>query len=98
MTAIAPNASTRLRRSPTAMSSELPDGFVIMDIESGHYFSLNETGSAIWGALENPVTEGEIVDRLCERFDIPADTCRAKVADFLDRLGRFRIVEIAPAD
>ena len=98
MTTIAPHTTTRLRRSPTAMGSELADGFVIMDIESGHYFSLNETGSAIWRALERPVTKAEIVDALCERFEITADDCRPKVAAFLDRLGRFRIVEIAPAD
>lgn len=98
MTMIDPHATTRLRRSPTAMSSELSDGFIVMDIENGHYFSFNETGSVIWRALENPVTEAEIVDALCDRYDISTDDCRARVAAFLERLGRFRIVEIAPAD
>lgn len=86
-----------LRRTSTVMGSEVADGVIVMDIESGSYFSFNETGSAIWRALEAPVTPEQIVVQLCDRFEIDAAHCRAKVSEFLDHLKQNRIVEAVPA-
>src|SRR5690606_29067028 len=86
----------RLRRSATALGSQVADSYIVMDIEAGRYFSFNETGSAIWRALEEPVSEDEIVASLCDGFDIDPEQCRARIAPFLDHLLQCGIAESAP--
>lgn len=79
------------------MGSEVADGFIVMDIENGNYFSFNGTAAEIWRAIEAPVTEAQIVDRLCARFEIDPATCRTKVAAFVERLADARIATTTDA-
>lgn len=97
MTAPTSEAAPRIQRASTAMGSEVADGFIVMDIENGNYFSFNGTAAEIWRAIEAPVTEAQIVDRLCARFEIDPETCRTKVAAFVERLADARIATTTDA-
>ncbi len=43
---------------------------VLLDVERGRYFALNEVGSRIWALVCEGVPFGEIVDRVCAEYDV----------------------------
>lgn len=97
MIASHPHAPTLLQRAPAALYTELSDGFVVMDIKNGRYYSLNATASEIWRALETPICAADIAKSLCEQFAVEASQCEAKVQPFIDKLLSCEIVATVPA-
>ena len=49
---------------------------ILLDLESGDYFSLNSTARYIWGCLEHGLTKAEIADKISMDFGI--DVARAE--------------------
>jgi hypothetical protein len=76
----------RVRRVADVLDAEIDDQTVMMDIEKGSYFGLNQTGSGIWAMLAEPVIVGELCERLVEQFDVPREQCERQVIDFLGSL------------
>lgn len=48
------------------------DKAVLLDLNSGHYYTLNETATFIWELIISKNSLGEIVRRVSEAFDIGA--------------------------
>ncbi len=58
---------------------EVGDQVVVLHFESGRYYSLNPSGSAIWrGLLENQPSD-QIVESLCSEFDVNTETASEDV-------------------
>lgn len=83
------------QRVAHTVSAELESGLVIMDVESGRYYSLNETAYAIWNFLEEPRSFREIISKLIAEYDVPADRCRQTVATLLADLEARNLVRRA---
>jgi hypothetical protein len=77
---------TRVRRIDDVLDTEIDDQTVMMDIEQGSYFGLNQTGTRIWALLAEPMVIGELCDQLTEQFDVPREQCEQQVVDFLGNL------------
>ena len=86
--------ATILARPANLVASEIDSEMVILDIESGHFFQLNQIGSRIWEALEAPTTMGELCRSMQDRFDVDQETCRRDVNDFVARLSENGLVTI----
>lgn len=65
---------------------------VLLHLESQHYFSLNETGVAIWDLLSEPRSLAEIVEALAETYEADRETMAALVARFVGDLRRDGLV------
>ena len=76
-------------RSDHWVGTPIEDSFVLMDIESGEYLTLNSSASDIWTALDRPIDVAGIVDLLVEKYAVAPDDCRPTVdgmlADFAAR-------------
>lgn len=70
-------------RSDDWVGTEVDGSFVMVNVESGKYVSLNETAAAIWQALEAPKADRQIGAYLSERFEVSPEECTAAVADTL---------------
>jgi hypothetical protein len=53
-----------------------------MNNTTGRYYGLNAVGRRIWELLEKPMTVAEICARLCEEFEVDAQSCEAAVLKF----------------
>lgn len=53
--------------------TELSDRLALLDMESGTYFSLNQTGTFIWSKLSENQSVSQIVDALIEEYEINRD-------------------------
>jgi len=65
--------TARLSRPPHVRATAQGDQTVLLDIEHGHYYALNEVGSRIWNMMCEGVPFAEIVDRVCTEYDVPRE-------------------------
>lgn len=66
--------------------TELNGEKVMMDLDRGKYFMLNETGSTIWDAIDKKRSVSEIVDFILENHDVERELCKNKVLEYLELL------------
>ena len=79
-------SDTQWQRSDAWVGATVEDSFVMINIDSGHYVSLNATADAVWRALETPRTSAEICDLLLAQFDVSPETCARSVSVALDTM------------
>lgn len=65
--------------------TELDDGLVIMDVDSGEFHTLKGTGLAIWRLIDGTHSERAIADALQASYDVDPETCASQVAAFIDQ-------------
>jgi len=76
------------------VASNIDGETVMMSVENGKYYGLDDTGSRIWELIERPVRVSDLIDRLLERFDVDRETCEKDVLKFLSELNDDRIVAV----
>jgi hypothetical protein len=89
--------ATMLARPANLVASEIDGEMVILNIESGHFFQLNQIGSRIWEALEVPSTMGELCRAMHDRFEVDEQTCRRDVVEFVGLLSQNGLVTVKSA-
>jgi hypothetical protein len=80
--------------APSVVGSELDDGLVLLDVETGLYFRLTGAGPIVWEKLSAPVTLAGLVAAVTSRFEVDPDTCRRDISALLDDLIARRLVSI----
>ncbi|MGN0277187.1 MAG: lasso peptide biosynthesis PqqD family chaperone [Hominisplanchenecus sp.] len=77
---------TVLKRKAGIMTADMDGSTVMMDIETGKYYNLGETGGAVWELLEEPMSVGDLVDRLLQEYKVSRENCMEDVRSFLTAL------------
>ena len=85
---------TIIRRGDALLSTSLDDDVVMMDVEQGAYYGLEEVAARIWALTEHPVSVGSLCDRLVTEYQISPEQCREEVLAFLGELLSKHIVQI----
>lgn len=67
---------------------------VMMDLEKGKYFALNEVGSRIWDIIDRPVSVKEITGILLKEYDIDEKSCQDEVINFIGRMNDAEIIKV----
>ena len=70
---------------------------VLLDVESGLYFGLDEVGARIWQLLVAGATKESVVDQLLEEYDVERSQLHADVTSFLAALAAKGLTEGALA-
>jgi hypothetical protein len=81
------------RRAASFVQAELEEGLVILDVQNGRYYSLNETAFAIWRLLESARSVPEISGLLVEQYDVSADHCEQVTASLIADLQLKGLIE-----
>ena len=85
---------TVVRRIEEVIAGDIDGEIVMMSIENGKYYGLDDIGSLIWKLIETPVKVSELIDTLLERFDVDRETCEEDVLKFLNDLNEGRILAV----
>ncbi len=88
------NENCRVVASGHHIYSDLAGEAVLLDLNAGIYHGLQGSGGAIWRQLQKPVTIAEIVDAVCEEFDVSSADCRPDVIAFLEQLAENDLLEV----
>ncbi|MGI9351659.1 MAG: PqqD family protein [Rhizobiaceae bacterium] len=89
------SAPDLFKRSPNFLPALIGDDEIALFNPDNpeNYFGLKETGVAIWKLLENPLSEEELVKKLCNLYDGSAEEVRADTNALLKELLTEGIVE-----
>ena len=79
------------QRDENWVGSEIDDSFVMVNIDTGKYVSLNPTASAVWDALEEPRTQDQIEAELRQRYAVDEAACTASVTRLLEQMREMQL-------
>lgn len=91
-------ADTILIRDSEPAFVHFQDDVVLLSLQRGAYFSLNEAGSQIWDMLVRPRRVGDVLDALAETYDVAHDLMTKDVISFLGALLERRLVRVVNPD
>jgi hypothetical protein len=75
--------NSRLRQHPDQVAAEADGEVLMMHIDSGNYFGLNEVASFLWKQLDTAKSVRELCDAVLEVFDVGEEACVADALNFL---------------
>jgi hypothetical protein len=75
-----------LKLKEAIIFAELDGEAVLLDIDTGIYYGLDQVGTEIWGLLQQGKNEDEIVRQLNEEYDVDLAQLRPDVVSFLAEL------------
>jgi hypothetical protein len=90
-------SKTQVSVVPGHVSSELDGEEVILNLENGTYYGLNEVGARIWALLQEESSLAGVRDRLMEEYDVDAERCEQDVVHLTKELEEAGLVEIQPS-
>ena len=67
---------------------------VMMNLDKGEYFALNEVGSRIWDIIIKPMSVKDIIHILLKEYNIDETSCKEQVISFLGRMNDAEIIKI----
>jgi outer membrane protein assembly factor BamB len=72
--------------SPPVVAETLDGEATIVDLESGTYYALNESGTFVWDELSKGADGDSIPDALAARYGIDAEEARGAVDGIVGEL------------
>ena len=84
-----------LRQRNGIETRPLPQGAVLVDMNTGHCFRLNRVGAEIWTMLTSPLPVGEVSAQIAARYGKPIAQIDPEVRALFELLIRERLVEVA---
>ena len=76
------------------MMADLEGEAVLLDVESGRYFGLNEVGTSIWALIGEPKSVSKIVETLKEEYQVSEQKLMEDVMTFLESMEARQLVYV----
>lgn len=86
--------NTILKRNPDQLFTVVDDEIVMLNIEHEEYLNLNRHASYIWKQLENPLTLGKLIEKLCITFEVEEEVCMKDTKEFIEEFIEKEIIHI----
>jgi hypothetical protein len=87
---------TLLRQHPDQVSAEADGEVLMMHIETGTYYELNEVASFIWTQISEPKRVAEITAAIQAEFEVEEARCQDDALSFLKSMIEDGVVEVVP--
>ena len=88
------NLDTVINKNLEIDDTDLDGEKVMMNLDKGEYFMMNEVGSRIWEIISEPINVKEIISTLRNEYEVDEETCRDTVIEFLGRLDNADLISI----
>jgi coenzyme PQQ biosynthesis protein PqqD len=80
------NRGRTLHRRPRVVAQQASGKHVLLDIDSGRYYALDEVGGRVWQLCDGTRSVRQIVEVMCDEYDAAADEVEADVEAFVNEL------------
>lgn len=80
---------------PDILATPMGDDLVMLNIETGTYFGVEDVAKRIWEQIESPTTIAAIVATLCEEFEVTPEDCEQDVIRFLTRADAAKLITVS---
>jgi hypothetical protein len=68
------------------------DALVLLSLDDGSYFSLNEVGAHVWNLCDGTRTLAQVVEGVCTEFDATPDEVTPDVLSLVDDLASEKLL------
>ncbi len=85
-------SNLRPQKTDQFVETEVDGDRVLMQIENGYFFTLNETAEAIWTRIDGQLSLSEIIEAVATKFSITVDACQAHITEFVQELADNELV------
>ena len=88
------NLNTIINKNLEIDDTDLDGEKVMMNLDKGEYFMMNEVGSRIWEIISEPINVKDIINTLRNEYEVDEETCKDTVIEFLGRLDNADLISI----
>ncbi len=88
------NSLTTYQASTKYLYSEIDSEAVILDINSGTYYGLNDVSNRVWQWLQTPCSQKDLVESLLEEYDVSLEKASADLDRLLQKMVSTGLVEV----
>jgi len=78
------NLQSVISRNPEIIHSVMDDEVVMMSVDQGLFFGIDNIGSHIWELLETPKKVEEVIAELAKHYDVELELCTKDTLNFLN--------------
>lgn len=72
--------------------SDLDGEKVMMNLDKGQYFIINNVGSRIWEIINEPISVSDIIYILVDEYDITSNECEGSLKKFIKELWEAELI------
>jgi len=83
---------SRPRRRDRVLVQRAEDQWILLDVESGQYYALDEVSGRIWDLCDGSHSVSAMVSTLCQEYDAPAEAVQEDVLSFLGEMAEEQLV------
>jgi len=86
-------------QSGSVVSADMDDDeIVMMNVEKGMYYGMDDIESYIWELMEHPLSISQLCDALTERYHVTREVCYKDILEFLHELHEEGLIDICNPD
>ena len=76
----------KFKIAENVLFQELDGEAVLLSLDEGCYFGLDELGTRIWKLIEDNLDESQVVEKIVEEYDVEPEQARRDLDNFLGDL------------
>ena len=88
------DAQTRLRHAPDATFQEVAGEAILIHLQTGVYYSLNEVGTSFWNLLDGQRTINDCAVTIAAEYSAPAEVVLADLLELATDLNKEGLVTL----
>jgi hypothetical protein len=88
------NESSIIKRNDNIVWRMIDGEIVLLRPDADELHALGGCGGRIWELLENEISVSEIVDVICEEYEVEPETAKKDVIDFVEELDKLHLAHI----
>lgn len=83
---------TIVQRRNELLFNKIDGEVVMLSIENGEYYGMDDVGGRIWEILENPISIKKLLAILVQEYNVSYESCKKDVIPFINLLIEKKIV------
>jgi hypothetical protein len=91
------DAESRVKQSEAALCRVLDDEAVLLNLDSGEYYSLNPLGVTVWRLCDGSASIRKMVEQVCAEYEVGTERAQADVLAFIGDLAAEGLVAVEGA-
>jgi hypothetical protein len=77
------------------ISTDMADEMVILNLQDGVYYGLNQVGTFVWKMLQAPVPVRQICDAVVNEYEVDPERCQKDILALLQDLQSHGLIKVS---
>jgi len=85
---------TVVARTDRVVTADVDGEIMMMSVEQGQYYGMNEVGNRIWQLIQQPRSVSDLCELLVAEFEVGPEACHTQVMELLNQLKKEQLLDI----